>query len=205
MRGRASKSPYKKSEASRQQILDAAVKTLAKRGFASTSVSDIAATAGMSKGVVHYHFSSKDDLIARVLEQCSRTMSARVRRAWDLPGAPVEKIRSALREMWSTRSDGSPEMRVLVDLMALAVHDAKLRKPMSALFLGMRTELVEEFVKSFRELGLKPKVPPHIIPKLVMALLDGLGLHRIFDPPSPSDEKDTLRALEVIAFALFEL
>ena len=199
------KVPYKKSEASRQQILDAAIKTLAKRGFAGTSVSDIADAAKMSKGVVHYHFASKDDLIARVLTQCSATMSVRVRRAWDAPGAPVEKIRSALREMWATRSDGSPEMRVLVDLMALAVHDAKLRKPMSALFHGMRAELVEDFVVSFREIGLKPKVPAHIIPKLVMAVLDGLGLHRIFDPPSPADEKDILRALEVVAFALFEL
>jgi AcrR family transcriptional regulator len=52
---------YKKSEASRKQVLDAAVATLAERGLARTSVSDIAATAGMSKGSAHDHFEDKDD------------------------------------------------------------------------------------------------------------------------------------------------
>src|SRR5438105_2365671 len=93
------KTEYKKSEASRQQVIDAAIKTIAKRGISNTSVSDIASSAGMSKGVVHYHFKSKDDLLGRVLEQCSARMSERVRRAWETPSAPVEKIRNALKEM----------------------------------------------------------------------------------------------------------
>ena len=196
---------YKKSEASRQLVIDAAITTLAKRGFANTSVSDIADAAGMSKGVVHYHFKSKDDLMARVLEQCSRKMSERVRRAWGAPGTPQEKIRTALREMWATRTDGSPEVRVLADMMAQAVHDELLRKPMAGLFHEARQEMVDEFVKCFREVGLTPKVPAHIVPKLVMATLDGMGLHHLFDPPSPEDERDMLRALESVAGALFEL
>lgn len=199
------KSEYKKSEASRQQVIDAAVKTIAKRGIANTSVSDIAAAAGMSKGVVHYHFKSKDDLLARVLLQCSEKMSTRVRKAWEAQVSPVEKIRGALREMLATRTDGSPEVRVLADMMGQSVHDAKLRKPMSEVFHSMHCEMVDEFVKSFTALGLKPKVPPHIIPKLVIATLDGMGLHHLFDPPNEDDDRELLRALEVIAFALFEL
>jgi AcrR family transcriptional regulator len=199
------KSEYKKSEASRQQVIDAAIKTIAKRGIANTSVSDIASSAGMSKGVVHYHFKSKDDLLSRVLEQCSTRMSERVRRAWEAPAAPVEKIRNALKEMLATRTDGSPEVRVLADLMAHAVHDPKLRKPMNVAFHAMRCELVDEFVTSFTAIGLKPKVPPHIIPKLVMATLDGVGLHHLFDTPDENEDKEVLKALEVVAFSLFEL
>lgn len=199
------KSEYKKSEASRQHVIDAAIKTMAKRGVVNTSVSDIADAAGMSKGVVHYHFKSKDDLLARVLQQCSARMSERVRRAWDQPVAPLEKIRGALREMLATRTDGSPEVKVLADLMGHSVHDAKLRKPMSAVFHDMRCEMVDEFVKSFTAIGLKPKVPAHIIPKLMMATLDGVGLHHLFDPPSEEDDREILRALEVVAFSLFEM
>ena len=199
------KTTYKKSETSRQQVIDAAIKTLAKRGFANTSVSDIAAAAGMSKGVVHYHFTSKDDLLARVLEQCSAKMSDRVRAAWEAPNAPMEKIKAALAEMWATRTDGNAEIRVLVDLMSLAVHDPKLRKPLSAQFHAMRADMVEDFVKAFESIGLKPKVPAHIVPKLMMATLDGLGIHQIFDPPTESDEKEIFRALELVAFSLFEL
>jgi AcrR family transcriptional regulator len=199
------KSEYKKSEASRQQVIAAAIKTIAKRGVANTSVSDIAASAGMSKGVVHYHFKSKDDLLARVLEQCSQRMTARVRSAWNLPGAPAERIRNALTEMLATRIDGSPEVRVLADLMGHSVHDPKLRKPMSTTFHAMRAEMIEEFIKSFTEIGLRPKVPTQIIPKLVMALLDGVGLHHFLDPPDANEDREMLKAIEVVAFALVEI
>jgi AcrR family transcriptional regulator len=199
------KTTYKKSETSRQHVIDAAIKTLAKRGFANTSVSDIAATAGMSKGVVHYHFTSKDDLLARVLEQCAKKMSDRVRAAWEAPRAPMDKIKAALAEMWATRTDGNAEIRVLVDLMSLAVHDPKLRKPLSLQFHAMRADMVQEFVKAFEAIGLRPKVPAHIVPKLMMATLDGLGIHQIFDPPTKGDEKEIFRALELVAFSLFEL
>src|SRR4051794_31480478 len=114
MRAKApSKSGYKKSETSRQQVLDAAIKTLAKRGFTNTSVSDIAEAAGMSKGVVHYHFANKEDLIVRVLGQCYDSLSSAVRGAWSEPGTPPERIRRALRAMWITRTNGSAEMTVV--------------------------------------------------------------------------------------------
>lgn len=196
---------YKKSETSKRQVLDAAIKAFARHGFADTSVSDIAAAAGMSKGVVHYHFDSKGDLIANVLEECCARMSVRARDAWALPGSPTDKIRRALREMWAARTDGSPETRVLTELMAQGVHDAKTRKSLSIRFHATREELVREFVGAFTSIGLRPKVPAHVIPRLVTATLDGLGLHQLFDPLSADEEKDVMRALEVLAFALFEL
>jgi AcrR family transcriptional regulator len=196
---------YKKSEASRKQVVDAAIRTLAKLGFAATSVGDIAKTAGMSKGVVHYHFESKDDLYARVLEECVGRVSARARGAWDAPGTPPEKIRRALREMWTARTDGSPEVRVLTELMAQGVHDSKIRKPLASMLHAAHEEMVKDFVCAFESIGLKPRVPPEVIPRLVSATLDGLALHQFFDPPSEAVEKDIMRALEVIAFALFEL
>jgi AcrR family transcriptional regulator len=196
---------YKKSEASRQHVLDAAVKTLAKRGFANTSVSDIADTAGMSKGVVHYHFASKEDLVIRVLGQCHDVLSSRIRKAWSEPGTPTERIRRALREMWATRTDGSPEMTVLADMMALGVHDPKIKKALANRFQASRAELVGELVTSFEKLGLRPKLPAEVIPRIVMATLDGLGLHQIFDPPDEADQREIARSLELFAFSLFEL
>lgn len=199
------KTSYKKSEASRQQVLDAAIKTLAKRGFANTSVSDIADTAGMSKGVVHYHFTSKEDLIVRVLAQCYDTLSTAVRSAWSEPGTPPERIRRALREMWVTRTGGSPEMTVVADLMAQGIHDPKLKKSLAARFHTSREELVQELVSSFQKLGLRPKLPAEVVARIVMATLDGIALHQIFDPPTETENGEIVRALELFAFSLFEI
>lgn len=50
-----------------QRILDAAVELFAHYGFDKTTVSDIARTAGISKGAIYLHFDSKDDLLEAVL------------------------------------------------------------------------------------------------------------------------------------------
>lgn len=193
---------YKKSEASRQQVLDAAVRALAEHGYARTSVSDIAEASGMSKGAVHYHFESKDDLIAQVLVHCADVMRERVRVAWDAPGEPQEKVRRALREMRLARTQGSAELRVLADLMAQGIYDVKLRKALSGMFEANREEVLRHLEQSFRELGITPRVPVHVLPRLVIGILDGLALHDFFDPMSPEDEEVIQAALEHIALTL---
>ena len=195
---------YKKSEISRKQVLEAAVQALAKRGYARTSVGDIAAAAGMSKGAVHYHFESKDDLIARVLERCAAVARERVRRTWDGGGSASERIRRALAEMRAMRRDGSPEFRVLADLAMQGIHDAHLRQAFASLFEVNRSEVVAYLSKSLDDLGVVTKVPVAVILRLVLATLDGLALHDFFDPPDAESEAALDRALEMIAVGLFD-
>jgi AcrR family transcriptional regulator len=193
---------YKKSETSRQQVLDAAVRTLAANGFAKTSIGDIAKAAGMSKGAVHYHFESKHDLIAQVLEHCAQIMRERVRAAWAGPAEPTEKVRLALAEMRRMRREAIPELRVLADMMAQGLHDEAIRSQIARLFEANRNEVIEHLVASLRELGLEPVLPTRIVPRLLLGVIDGMALHDFFDPPSPDDEQETQRALEMIAISM---
>src|SRR5579863_3120226 len=52
--------------ARRQQIVAAAIDTIAEVGFAQASLARIAERIGISKGVISYHFAGKDDLIRQV-------------------------------------------------------------------------------------------------------------------------------------------
>src|ERR1041385_4830706 len=135
----------------------------------------------MSKGAVHYHFESKDDLIAKVLEHCASAARERVREAWEAQSAPAEKIRQVVHEMRKLRQDGLPELRVLADLAAQALHDARLRALLGHVFESNRKEFVDYLSASLAELGLKPKVPVHIVPRLLIGALDGLAMHDYFD------------------------
>ncbi|MGW4098958.1 TetR/AcrR family transcriptional regulator [Mycobacterium sp. NPDC004974] len=56
-------------EARRRQIIAAAVEVLAESGYAVTSLARIAKRAGISKGVISYHFAGKDDLMTQVVIQ----------------------------------------------------------------------------------------------------------------------------------------
>lgn len=53
--------------ARREQIIQAAVRVLATKGYAGASLARIAEEAGVAKGVVSYHFDGKDDLLEQVV------------------------------------------------------------------------------------------------------------------------------------------
>ena len=59
--------PAKKSERTRQSVLDAAAQLFANNGYADTNLSDIAARAGIKTGSLYYHFASKEELVYEVL------------------------------------------------------------------------------------------------------------------------------------------
>ena len=54
-------------EARRQQLIEATVKCISKRGIGSTTLGDVAKEAGLSQGIVNLHFESKDNLFNETL------------------------------------------------------------------------------------------------------------------------------------------
>ena len=64
-----------RSERSRTQILESALKLFSHRGYGATSVRDIAEDAGLSKGNVYHHFSDKETIFRALLDQYFQAMS----------------------------------------------------------------------------------------------------------------------------------
>jgi TetR/AcrR family transcriptional regulator, cholesterol catabolism regulator len=75
----------KRSDVSRQQILDVAAKLFRARGYTETSLRDIGKQAGMKAGSLYYHFTSKEELAAEVLR-------IGVRRVHDAVALAVEAL-----------------------------------------------------------------------------------------------------------------
>ncbi len=62
-------SQEERSERSRSQILDAALKLFSHRGYGATSVRDISEAAGVSKGNVYHHFPDKETIFRALLDE----------------------------------------------------------------------------------------------------------------------------------------
>ena len=67
------------SRGTREAVLDAAERLFAERGFELTSLTDVGAAAGVSRGTPGYFFGSKGDLYRAVLERCFAEVRAAVR------------------------------------------------------------------------------------------------------------------------------
>jgi len=95
-----SRRPPSRGDLKRKQILDAAAKVLARRGYAGTMLSEVAEEAGTQSGSLYYHFDSREDLIEEVLQQGVTMSFARARAVVDaLPRdrSPLQRLEAALR------------------------------------------------------------------------------------------------------------
>ncbi len=70
-----------KSEHTREEILKAAASLIRNRGYTASTLRDIAAANGMKAGSLYYHFSSKDEIIAAILERGMDEVNGAVRGA----------------------------------------------------------------------------------------------------------------------------
>ena len=62
-------------ESRRNQIIDAAVKCFAQKGFHQTSMQDIVSESGFSPGAIYLYFKSKEEIIKTVADHAPRTES----------------------------------------------------------------------------------------------------------------------------------
>ena len=195
---------YKKSAVSAAQIVAAANRVIARQGYAKTSLKHIADEAGMSKGAIHYHFPSKEALVAKVLVAATEVVAERTREAWQAGGDPFEALRGAVRELWAVRTRDSDEVRVVSNLLAQSLHDEALRPQLAAYYALAAAQTSEHLVGALATYGLRPRVSPELIPRLLLGLLDGLVM-QVFVDPEVIDADELVRAVELIAGALFEL
>jgi len=88
-----------------QRVLEASRRLFIRKGYAATSLAEIAAEAGISQGNLTYHFPSKQDLATGILEDARRRMQAR--RAAYSPGPVaddyVEHLQFAMTLTWDYR------------------------------------------------------------------------------------------------------
>ena len=75
-------------KARRAQIVECAIQTVAELGYPRSSLTEIARRAGVSKGVISYHFAGKDELIEQVVLELYT-------RAGELIGSRVEQAPTA--------------------------------------------------------------------------------------------------------------
>lgn len=87
----------------RQQLIEATIDVLARKGYAGTTMADVARRAGLSSGIVNFHFETKENLLAETLKMLSDEYRAQWQKALqDSAGAPpAARLEAIMRSDFS--------------------------------------------------------------------------------------------------------
>ncbi|ARF56052.1 TetR/AcrR family transcriptional regulator [Streptomyces gilvosporeus] len=120
-----------------QQMLDAAVRTFARRGYRAASMDEIAEGAGVSKPLVYLYLNSKDELFSAVIRREAAALVAAVTAAVE-PEAPAD------RQLWSGLTGFFAHTAAYPDGWAVLHQQARTHgEPFALEVAAMRAEIVE--------------------------------------------------------------
>ncbi len=157
----------------REHLMAAAARVLVRDGSAGMRVRDVAVEAGVSTGIVHYYFGSKDEMLVDALR-------------WAI-GKPAERFAALrldgdyLRVLASLLEVSLPHPGVLFDeyvlwleLWTAATHDASLRPLCEELAADYRDELVKLVEEGTSAGAFHPVAEPGVVAERISAMVDGL-------------------------------
>lgn len=175
--------------AARDELLDAALRVFARRGYQQAGVEEIAAEAGYSKGALYWHFSGKADLLSALIEE---RVDAPGREAVALlESAPPERDMSVEGSRAFARRLGGDRDAVLLEreYWSLALRDPELRARYAARQTELRTALAHALEARARHLGT-PDVgmSAEDVARIVMSFIGGLTADELLEPGSVSPD-----------------
>lgn len=150
------------------EILDAAVRVLAKVGYDRVTMDQVAAEARASKASLYRHWSTKAELVVDAISKAKGLPD---------PEPPdTGSLRSDLKAAWCGKASWSSKlpMSVLSGLMTAVHTDTELASAFRTRFIGPRLASGHKIVNRAKERG---EVAPDVDPDIVLALLPALSSH----------------------------
>ena len=135
----------------RREILDAAIRVFAKKGYDRTSISDIASESGISQGLCYRYYSSKEEIYDAAIEEYADFIVRESLKQFHFQGKTLKEIIELAggRKIPAAAEKGRP---VLYDLF----HKAENRKLHDQLFLLVGQKLgpiVADYLAEAKERG----------------------------------------------------
>ena len=115
----------RKRAARRREIADSALLILKKQGCGQTTLRDIAAQSGLSLGLIHYYFDSREDLLIYCVGHYKEAFVAKLQGTMNAHLASRQDLRRAVCEGLVDAIDSHDDMHVLwYEICSLAQFDS---------------------------------------------------------------------------------
>ena len=165
-----------------QRIIEAMRTSVGTRGAAGSTFDHVAREAGVSRGLLHYYFGSKEQLLVEVVRHDCETrieaMDERISRA-----TSVEEIVAALVLGLEEFIEGEPSSpAVIYELLSASRHSDEIRAELAELYRRWRADLADALRSKERDGVVRLEADPEAVASMLFALGDGFGIQVLSDP-----------------------
>ena len=182
------------------RIVEAMRSSVARRGISGSTFEHVAREAGVSRGLLHYYFGTKEALLVEVVRRDAEHRIARL-------DEPIGKATSADEILHILVSDledsiqNEPGFWVLIfELFTAGRRNPEIQREVGELFNRTRHHLAESFRVKESEGVLKLAAEADAVVGFLFALADGIALQMLSDPER--DHSDVVAAGTVAARSL---
>ena len=184
----------------REQIVKAALRVFARKGYAATKITDIAATAEISHGLVNHYFASKEDLYGAIVEDTLEGALRVASESLERSGSAWERLEWLCQNML----DGIRETPEYSLVMAQVGITEGLPAQIKAFYDDYSTLIQQKFtllIEQGQQEGAVTAGDPIQLALLLTATISGLSLSAISPHgsinPIPTNPHIVLRMLKV--------
>ncbi len=183
-----------------QRIVEAMRRSVARHGAAGSTFDHVSREAGVSRGLLHYYFGTKEQLLVEAVRRdCELRMEmlerqlAGERTADGFIGLMAQNLQQTVRE--------DPDfVTLLFELFTLARRNAEVAVEYAGLIRRTREQVAELLATAQREGVLRLHAEPEVVSEILFSLGDGFALRMLTEPDR--DFTATVRAGIACARAL---
>jgi AcrR family transcriptional regulator len=187
----------------RQEVAEAAWRTIVREGLDRTSMRAIAQELGTSTGVVTHYFRDKDELTLFALERVFQKMLADMEAA--MAGKQgLERLEQMILAALPLRAEDLPAWQIWIAFLGYGIGRDRLMQEHQKRYNFLKKMLVEALVELQSAQLIRADLDLNLESNGIIALVDGIGTGFVIDPNNfPADLQKHLILRHLHTFSLF--
>ena len=165
-----------------QRIVIAMRESVGTRGAAASTFDVVAREAGVSRGLLHYYFGSKERLLVEVVRRDCDARIAALEHALGQAGSVDEVVAILVASLEDFVEDEPGSSAVVYEMVSASHYSEELRAEMAELYRRWRSHLADALRAKQEEGVVSLDADPEAVASIIFALGDGVGLQLSSDP-----------------------
>lgn len=165
-----------------QRIIEAMRASVARRGSERSTFDHVSREAGVSRGLLHYYFGTKERLLVQAMRHDCDLRLQRLERQLSRARTSEDFIDLMVQSLQETLASEPDFVTLVFELFTLSRRNSEIALEYADLMRRTREHVARMLEAAERERVLKLHAAPEVVAEVLFSLADGLALRMLSEP-----------------------